>query len=363
MKSINIYNCGPTLFDYVHIGCYRIFVLADVIDKHFKNKGFEVKHGMNVMDIDDKILEYQKDEKFSTEIYYKSIKEEYKYLNINYPNYETITSKNIDDYEKVIDRLLNGDVAYIKDSGIYLSLKRIDNYGEITNINIKKEKNMVNLDKDNGCDPALWKFKKEAFGVKYKGKVGRPGWDIQCATNCVIGMNGKIDYQFCGFNDVTHYENNKVIIEKSSYKYPSKWILVRFINFVDDTPYYYLKDYIKNGYCRQVLRYALYSIKYSTAFDFSQNHLFTSKKDVDKLNELYKIVVQLNDFQDNERLDYILKEFKSIDSMIEDLKIPQILGLLFKIYNIYKKEKVGKSQNEKTKKILDYLNKRLDFLY
>ncbi len=363
MKKINIYNCGPTLFDYVHIGCYRIFVLSDIIDKHFQDKKYIIKHGMNVMDIDDKILEYQKDKNFSTEIYYNAIKEEYKYLNMNYPNNETRTTKDIVKFEKVIDKLLDKGIAYIKDSGIYLNLSKIDNYGKITNINIKKENNIVKLDKENGFDPSLWKFKDDSFFVEYKGKKGRPGWDIQCAANCAIDMDGKIDYQFCGFNDVTHYENNKVIIENSSNIYPSKWILVRYINFVDETPYFYMKDYIENGYSRQVLKYALYSIKYSTSFDFDKNHLSTSKKDVDKINELYQKTIKLNEFEDNETLTYILKQFNNIDVLIEDLKIPQILGNIFKIYNIYKKEKIGKKQNEKIKELLEYLNKRLDFLY
>lgn len=363
MNSINIYNCGPTLFDYVHIGCYRIFVLADLIDKHFKNKGYKINHGMNIMDIDDKILENKKAENFFTEVYYNAIKEEYKFLNINYPNKETITTKDIDKFEKVVDKLLDKNIAYIKDSGIYLNLDKINNYGEITNIDINREKNTVNLDKDNGYDPALWKFKEDSFNVIYKGKKGRPGWDIQCATNCTLCMDGKIDYQFCGFNEVTHYENNKVIIEQSSCVYPSKWILVKYINFVDDTPYFYLKDYIKNGYSRQVLKYSLYSIKYSTSFDFTKKHLSTSKKDVDKLNELYKKTLDIEEFQDNESLGYALKKIENIDELIENLNIPQILGIIFKIYNIYKKDKIGKQQNTEVKRILEYLNKRLDFLY
>lgn len=363
MNNINIYNCGPTLFDYVHIGCYRIFVLADLIDKHFQDKGYEIKHGMNVMDIDDKILEFQKDKSFSTNTYYNAVKKEYKYLNMNYPNNETRTSTDIEKFEKVIDKLLDKGIAYIKESGIYLNLNKIDNYGEITNININKEKNIVNLDKNNGCDPALWKFREDSFYVEYKGKKGRPGWDIQCATNCVLNMDGKIDYQFCGFNDVTHYENNKVIIENSSNIYPTKWILVRYINFVDDTPYFYMKDYIENGYSRQVLKYALYSIKYSTSFDFDKKHLFTSEKDVDKLNELYQKTINMKEFENNEQLKTTLKKFDNIDKLIEDLKIPQILGNIFKIYNIYKKNRVGEKQNKEVKKILEYLNERLDFLY
>ena len=128
MNNINIYNCGPTLFDYVHIGCYRIFVLADLIDKHFQDKGYEIKHGMNVMDIDDKILEFQKDKSFSTNTYYNAVKKEYKYLNMNYPNNETRTSTDIEKFEKVIDKLLDKGIAYIKESGIYLNLNKIDNY-------------------------------------------------------------------------------------------------------------------------------------------------------------------------------------------------------------------------------------------
>jgi len=370
MKQINIYMCGPTLFDYVHIGCYRIFVLADIIDKHFSSLGYMVNHGINIMDLDDKIIScYQENNTFNVNEFYKSLKQEFQTLNIKYPNCETRTTECIDDLKKTINFYLNQGIAYVTNSGVYLNLNKIDNYGELTHLNIKKNINNTSTgDKQNISDPSLWRFTDSSFSYEYLGKQGRPGWDIQCANCCVTKLDSKVNYQFAGFNDVTHYENEKVLIE-NSYNwngYSSKWVLAKYLNFVDDTPYFYMKDYI-NEYSRQVIKYAIYSISYASAFDLTKDHFLNSIKDIEKINVFYDKLEKINSHcdTDNDELDKILSNFENIDCLIENLKMPIILGNLFKLIRCVNRNQfqISKNQTKKIINIIQYLNYRLDFLY
>lgn len=370
MNEINIYMCGPTLFDYVHFGCYRIFVLSDIIDKHFTKKGYIVNHGMNVMDLDDKIIEFKRENKsFNVTEFYNSLKEEFNYLNIKYPNYETKTTDSIKCVEKIIDYFLKNELAYITDSGIYLDLSLIPNYGELSNMQIKKNKELIKInDKKSPCDPSLWRFTDSKYSYFYLDRMGRPGWDIQCACCCIEKMNSKIDYQFAGFNDVTHYENNKVIIENAyNYNgYKSKWILPRYINFVNDTPFFYMKDYIKK-FSRQVIKYSIYSKSYKTQFDISKEHFNNSERDINKLNIFYQKLKDLDNFTTviNNNVECILNYFKNLDILFENLKIPSIIGNLFKLIRCMNRYNYNISyvQKEKIIDIINYLNDRLDFLY
>lgn len=369
MKNINLYMCGPTLFDYVHIGCYRIFILADIIDKHFTTKGYKVNHGINIMDIDDKIISYYKNNKdFTTDIYYNSLRNEFNALNIRYPNKETRTTNSVKDIKKLIKHYLKKELAYVTESGIYLDLLKIHNYGELSNVDIlKNEKHIAISDKRNVCDPSLWRFSDDTNSYSFMKKKGRPGWDVQCANCCISKMDSKIDYQFAGFNDVTHYENNKVLIE-NSYNYDShqsKWILPKYINFVEDTPWFYMKDYLK-VYSRQVIKYAMYSMSYSTQFDLSLEYFNNCQKDINKLNTFYNKISTLckpNDRDDTD-VDCVLKKLYNVDIMIEDLKITVIFGLIFKLIRIINRNNfyISKKQIDEIINLFKYLNERLDFI-
>ena len=113
MKKINMYMCGPTLFDYVHIGCYRGFIMADIIHKHYVNKDYTVNHGMNIMDLDDKITGLYKNSKnFSVEPYYKSLKCEFDYLNLEHPNRITKTTECIEEIENLVDYFIEKGLAW-----------------------------------------------------------------------------------------------------------------------------------------------------------------------------------------------------------------------------------------------------------
>lgn len=369
MKTINLYMCGPTLFDFVHIGCYRIFILADIIDKHFTSKGYEVNHGINIMDIDDKIISnYKKNKDFTTDIYYDSLRTEFDALNIRYPNKETRTTSSVKDIQKLIKHYLKQDIAYETDSGIYLDLLKISNYGELSNIDIANNKAHITiLDKRNISDPSLWRFNDDINSYVFMKKKGRPGWDVQCANCCISKMSSKIDYQFAGFNDVTHYENNKVLIENSyNYDgYQSKWILPKYINFVDNTPCYYMKDFLEL-YSRQVLKYAMYSMSYSTQFDLSLEYFDNCQKNVNKLNVFYNKISNICEFSDSDDNDvnFVLEKLHNIDFLIENLKITVIFGLIFKLIRIINRNNfyISKKQINEILNLFKYLNERMDFI-
>lgn len=372
MSEINIYNCGPTLSDFIHIGCYRIFVLSNIIHAHYKGNKITINHGTNIMDIDDNIL--SKIDHQIAEEYYNSFISEFKYLNLFVPNQLTVTTKDYDLCQKIIENFIYEKKAYITDTGIYLDVDNLSAYGSLSNIKVKKSMSNNNhvLDKKNQYDPSLWKFKDgESFSVKYRNKNGRPGWDVQCASNCIFKMGGKIDYQFAGFNDTTHYENVNAIIDSyKNCKSNSKWILVKYVLFNEETPHFYLKDYISNGYDRQTIKYMLYNIKYSTEFTLDCNYIKACISNINKINDFYYSLKQKKSILTNTNEDSKFNSinfnnfFKDIELNFENLRIPIIIGEIFKLINI-----CNKTPNLSINVIDDIINKinyideRLDFLY
>ena len=321
------------------------------------------------MDLDDKIISYyEKNENFNIYQFYDSFKNEFEYLNIKYPSIETKTTQNIADIKSIINYYLEKDLAYETESGIYLDLCKISNYGNLSNLDVSKNlKNIEINDKKNESDPSLWRFIESKYSYEYLGKQGRPGWDIQCANCCISKMHSSIDYQFAGFNDVTHYENEKVLIENYyNYNgYQSKWILSKYLNFVDDTPYFYMKDYI-NKYSRQVIKYSIYSMSYSSTFDITKKHFENSIKDIDKINCFYNKLKNIDNVSSikNQEIDNLITKFDKIDILFENLKIPAILGSLFKLIRCVNKNHFDISDEQVVHilEIIKYINDRLDFI-
>lgn len=189
---VGLYTCGPTVYDYVHIGNWRTFVFEDVLKRVLVFNGHKVKHVMNITDIDDKIIKASSEKGIAfseiTRKYEKAFLDDLAKLNIIPADIYPRATEHITSMIRIIEVLLDKGVAYKGDDGVYFAVSKFKDYGKLSGLEKRtlKEGARVNsdeYDKENWADFALWKFQKEGepswpapFGE------GRPGWHIECSA-------------------------------------------------------------------------------------------------------------------------------------------------------------------------------------
>ena len=190
--EVGLYTCGPTVYDYVHIGNWRTFVFEDVLKRALVFNGYQVRHVMNITDIDDKIIKKAQDQKVDfrqiTKKYEKEFFEDLGKLNILPADSYPCATKHIDSMIGLVAALLKKGIAYKGDDGVYFSVEKFKDYGKLSGLGKRKLKKGARIsadlyDKESWSDFALWKFKKKGepswdapFGE------GRPGWHIECSA-------------------------------------------------------------------------------------------------------------------------------------------------------------------------------------
>jgi len=191
-KLVGLYTCGPTVYDYVHIGNWRTFVFEDILKRVLVFNGYQVKHVMNITDIEDKIFKRAKEENVSTDViskkYEKAFFEDLQKLNIKKADFYPRATESIDSIISLIEKLLDKGVAYKKEGSVYFSISKFKDYGKLSGTNIKGVKagarvDVDEYDKENPSDFALWK-KSKAAEVEFDAPFGkgRPGWHIECSA-------------------------------------------------------------------------------------------------------------------------------------------------------------------------------------
>ena len=230
--EVTIYSCGPTIYNYVHIGNLRAYVFNDILVRSLKFLGYNVNHTMNLTDVDDKTIRDSKEFKGKfesnkqrllefTKVYEKAFFDDLKSMNILKSKNIPRATESIKEMELVIDNLLKKEFAYIAEDGIYFNVRKNKNYGQLVKIDFEsQEYNSENrvvsdeYEKDNVQDFALWKFKKTedepSWDIKINGKHydGRPGWHIECSAMAYKIFGEAFDIHTGGVDLVfPHHEN------------------------------------------------------------------------------------------------------------------------------------------------------------
>ena len=365
-KEVRMYTCGPTVYDYAHIGNYRAYIFADTLKRVLLYSGYKVKHIMNLTDIDDKtICDSQKEGKtlkefteFYTEEFYKDIKS----LNILHPVKFTKATDYIAEMVDIIKKLLDKKLAYKSEDGsIYFDIKKFKNYGRLAHLVLENQKENAagriktdEYDKDNVQDFALWKAWDEKDGnVFWKTDLGkgRPGWHIECSAMSMKNLGEELDIHTGGVDNIfPHHENEIAQSEGSTGKHfvkywmHNEWILVdqkkmakTFKNF------YTLRDVIDKGINPLAYRFWLLMGHYRTRMNFVWEALEGSGI---ALKRLYRLYIELGeDISDiSSKYQQKFKEY-----LEDDLDTPRALTLL---WDLLKDDKISNADKKAT--VLDF---------
>ncbi|HUX60622.1 MAG TPA: cysteine--tRNA ligase [Ignavibacteriaceae bacterium] len=347
--SISMYVCGPTVYDYFHIGNARSFIMADVIRRYLEFKGFSVKYVMNLTDVDDKIikksLQEKKETKFISENYVEAFFEDIHKLKIKPANIYPKATEHMDDIVKLIEELEAKHFAYNINGNVFYDVSKFKDYGKLSGKKINELESgsriEINEEKKNPLDFSLWK--KAKIGEPYWNSPwgnGRPGWHIECSAMSCKHLGKTFDIH-AGGNDLIfpHHENEIAQSEAANdKKFVNYWIHFGFLNINEEKMskslgnFFTARDILKK-YSAEAIRLSFIQTHYAGPLNFSEDLLASSEKGLEKLKNLaVRIMEELNTQNDSgiiPTFDFQYYEDNFISAMDDNFNSPQASAVIF----------------------------------
>lgn len=370
--QVSMYNCGPTVYNFIHVGNARPLVTFDTLRRYFIYKGYDVRFVLNFTDIDDKLINKAREENITVkevaDRYIEAFKEDAGALGIY--QYNTINPKATDYISQMVDfikALEEKGAAYEVDGNVYFSIESAMGYGKLSKKNIDElvsgARIDVNEDKRNPMDFVLWKKEKpgEPSWDSPWGK-GRPGWHIECSVMAKALLGETIDIHSGGEDlQFPHHENEIAQSETLSGKPFANYWLHNGMLFVDNQKmskslgnFFTLKE-IQEEYDMEVLRFFLLSAHYRKPINFSREimdqnrngleRLYSAKKNLEFLLEKDLPESMEGDESVISEIDAFKKSFE--DSMDDDLNTADAVAALFDLVK-YTNSNFGEEPSRKT---------------
>jgi cysteinyl-tRNA synthetase len=310
--EVRMYYCGPTVWDYGHIGNFRSAIAADVIRRYLKFKGYRVTQVMNLTDVDDRIItkaaEQNKTLDDYTAKYIEAFWEDFDALGCERPEVAPRATRHIKEMADIIDKLEKNNHAYRSDGSIYYRITAFPEYGKLSKINfagnIAGGSERVDTDKyekEDARDFALWKAPATADEVSWDSVVGtgRPGWHIECSAMSMKYLGETFDLHLGGIDLVfPHHENEIAQSEGATGKqFVRYWFHFEHLKVEGETMskskgnYYTFRDVREKGFTAAGVRYFLLSVPFRKQLNFT----------FDALRGAEKTVASLGDFRDRVR--------------------------------------------------------------
>ena len=356
--EVTMYTCGPTVYHYAHIGNLRSYIFEDVLEKTLNFIGYNVKRCMNITDVghlssdsdsgEDKMLKGAKRENKSVleiaDFYTEEFKKDCNLLNIKWPEIVSKATNNIDEYIKIITKLLDDEYAYIQGGNVYFDTSKLNDYYVLTN---HKENEMVvgvrdgvefDENKKNQADFALW-FTKSKFDdqeLKWDSPwgYGYPGWHIECSGISMKYLGEHLDIHCGGIDNIFPHHTNEIAQSEAylGHKWCNYWVHGEHLNDISGKMSKSNGEFLKlsllqeKGYDPIVYRFMCLNSHYRKTLLFSYDVLDNM---VQSYNKLKNKVSSLGQAEDETNTAEYLIEFK--DALSDDLNTSLALTILYKV--------------------------------
>jgi len=301
---VRVYTCGPTVYDYAHIGNFRTFVFQDVLTRYLRYRNYKVLHVMNVTDVEDKIIRNARDQGVSIKDYTARFTaafiEDAKTLKIELPELLPRATDHIPEMVALIRRLDEKGHTYAKDGSVYFSIETFPGYGKLSRKDFSGMQSAGRVDsdeyekKDDARDFVLWKGRKE--GEDYWDTdlgAGRPGWHIECSAMSMKYLGQTFDIH-CGGVDLVfpHHENEIAQSEGATgqpfvrYWLHSEFLLVEGEKMAKSKGNYFtLRDLLQAGHTPEAIRYLLLSVNHRRQLNFTTDGLRQAAASIARLED------------------------------------------------------------------------------
>ena len=356
-NEVTIYVCGPTVYDYFHIGNGRTFIMADIIRRYFEYKGYNVKYAMNLTDVDDKIIKKANQEGVEaievSERFISAFLEDTGRLKIRPATIHPKATEHMGEIIDLVKNLEEKGVAYNVDGNVFFEVKKFDQYGKLSGKNVDDLESgariEVNDEKNNPLDFALWKRAKEnePYWESPWGK-GRPGWHIECSAMSMKHLGESIDIHMGG-NDLVfpHHENEVAQSEACTGKeFVNYWIHFGFLNIREEKMSKSLGNFftardILDQFSPEVIRLFLSQTHYAGPLNFSDELLKSAESGLQKIKGVTKQVLDgiKADNQSGTKVDFDFESFyKSFETaMDDDFNTPKAVAVIYDFTKAFNK--------------------------
>jgi len=384
---VGIYTCGPTVYDFAHIGNFRSYVFADILRRYLEYKKYKVKQVMNITDIDDKAIRRAKEKKVSlkklTRKYTQEFFKDSETLNIKKANIYPRATEHIKEMIKVVEILEKKGYAYEKLHSVYFDISKFKKYGKLSRIDLKEIKPgaRVDLDEYEKEHPADFTLLKRSTldelkrGIFYQTKWGkvRPGWHLECSVMSMKYLGKTFDIHTGGVDLIFPHHENEIA---QSEAYTGK----KFVNFWLHNEhllvggkkmskslgnFYTLRDLLKRGYTWRAIRYFLISSHYRQKTNLTFKALKGTKKAIERIKTFIEKMgrrPKIKTPSQNLKLikSLILKAKKDFEeAMDDDLNTSKALSVFFNL--IKETNKIEEVDSKTAKQIFNLIN-NFDFV-
>ena len=351
-KKVRMYACGPTVYNYAHIGNFRANMFYDIVHRYLKYKGYDVTFAMNITDVDDKTIRSSREKGQSlrdyTTFYMDEFFKDFETLNIQKPSIVIRATDEIEAMVQLIELLLEKGHAYKAQSGdIFFKISTFPEYGQMANIDASKLKTNADgrladeYEKEDAQDFALWKAWTPADGDAFWdtriGK-GRPGWHIECSAMGHKYLGQPFDIHLGGVDLIFPHHTNEIAQAECAYG-------SQFVNFWMHNAhlmvngkkmskslgnFYTIRDLLATGYSKRAIRYEYLKAHYRQTMDFVESNMAGNQSAVDRFNNLMERLKTANgagwpDVQST--IDKAQTAFET--AMDADLNTPEALAAVF----------------------------------
>ncbi len=357
--EVRMYHCGPTVYDYAHIGNLRAFVVNDILRRTIEYAGYRVNQMMNITDIDDKTIKKSKSGGIPlaelTRHYEVLLLADFRHLNIELPEHIPRATEHIGGMIALIEKLLSEGYAYASDDGIYFDISKSKGYGALARLDLSAitQSRIASdeYDKKNARDFALWKFWTTEDGENaYEASFGRgrPGWHIECSAMAMSELGETLDIHTGGVDLIFPHHTNEIAQSEAvtGRNLSNIWLHNEFVmingqkmsksldNIVT------LKTVTKRGFSPLALRYWVLGAHYRTKANFTWEALLGSETALRKLND--HIGDELGSVNEAYRARFA-------ELITNDLNTPRALAIAWEVA----KDPIL-SQSDKTATLLDF---------
>ena len=347
--KVTMYMCGPTVYNYFHIGNARSFIMADIIRRYLEYRNFDVKFIMNLTDVDDNIIKKSAEENRSakevSEFYSNAFFEDIKKLKIKTATVYPKATMHIEEMISVISDLEKKEIAYNIGGNVFYDISKFPDYGKLSGKKIEDlecgARVEINEEKRNPLDFALWKKAKpgEPSWDSPWGK-GRPGWHIECTAMSTKHLGNSIDIHAGGNDLIFPHHENEIAQSEACFgqKFVKYWIHFGFLNIQNEKMSKSLGNFftardVLNKYSAETIRLFFAQTHYGGPLNFSDELLNSAQKGCEKISNLVETVENeirknsLEGFTPDFDFQKVRSDFVSV--MDDDFNTPQGVAVIF----------------------------------
>lgn len=356
--TVKMYSCGPTVYNYAHIGNMRAYIFMDTLRKVLKYNGYKVKHVMNITDVghlvsdadegEDKMAKTARIENRSVyEIakeYTDAFMKDIKALNIDTPEHIAKATEHIREMEIYVNDIVKNGYAYETSKGVYFDTSKLPNYGKmLSNNNIDDLKAgarvEVDTEKRNPQDFALWIKAPKEHIMKWNSKWGLcyPGWHIECSAMSRKYLGDKFDIHTGGVDHIPIHHENEIAqsIGATGHNLANYWMHVEFL-LIDGGKMskslgnvYTLNDLKAKGIDALSYRYFTYSSHYRNKLNFTWDAIKSAKNSLNKLRDMIALHKDVNKKIDKNIISKYEEQF--LDAINDDMNMPVAISIVWEI--------------------------------